>query len=110
MRTPRIELPTSAPAKSWFQSLFWPLEFLVLCVGLGTAMQLYDLNENRLATLHNIRQLTPRAEAGLADKKRFLALVQEIGGLAGRDKTASALLESFAIQFRPDQSTSTEGK
>ncbi len=112
MRTPRIEIPApgSALSKSWYQSLFWPLEFVLLCLGASMAFHLYDLNEDRLATLHNIHTLTPRGEAALNEKKRFIALVQEIGRLGRRDKAAADLLASFNITFRPDATDADQGK
>jgi len=100
----------SASSNSSSYSVFWPLQFLVVCLGIGMVFHLYQINRDRLATERDIHQLTPRGSDALQAKNRFFALVKEINQLAKQDGAAAQLLTELNIQVRPDATTPAGGK
>jgi hypothetical protein len=98
------------PPQQLYLSIFWPVEFLALCLGVSTVFYLYDLNEARLTADRELGQLVPQGEQALAAKKRFINLVTEINHVGEKDPIAAHLLTEFNIQLRAANPAPAEAK
>jgi len=99
----------TTPLDSSSKSIFWPLQFLVACLGIGMGFHLFELNRDRLVTERDIHELIGRGTEALAAKKSLFALIQEINDLAGRDAAAAQLLAEYNIQLRQNSAGSAGG-
>jgi len=78
-------------------SPFWPLQILVIAIGVWIGCHVVALYQDRAAAENKIHQLIPQADAGLAAKKKLLALAQDVDQLAAKDAGAAQLVAEFKI-------------
>jgi prephenate dehydratase len=78
-------------------SAFWPLMALMIVLSAQIEYKIYNLWQARTASMENIMQIKPHADAALNARKRLFSLAEELDQLAAKSTAAAQIVAEFKI-------------